>query len=343
MKMFKRGLAAASVAIIGLIASAHALPDTMPGNGKAVRYVQADNLGANYVSDQIVTRAMKALGYDVRVSTMNITLFFPAVAQGDVDISTGINLPQREPQFKVVEQQAEVIGTGIIAGGGVNGYLIDKKTALAHNITRLDQLKDPKIASLFGTDGKADLISCGPGWSCSDVVNYQLKKFGLTRTVRVVNGKYEALMSDAISRIRSGAPVFFYAWSPSWVTAGLVPGRDVVWLPASEDALPPGMPNTGSALVKGVVGCAGNADPCRMAMASWNGGTVANKGFIRDNPSIRALIQQVKFSQAAWSGWELAISKAPGSSGLFSRLADQWIADNQAQFDQWIATARTAR
>jgi glycine betaine/proline transport system substrate-binding protein len=344
MKTFKWAVRAAVVTatFIFSIANISAFADTLPGSGKTVRYVQADSLGANYVADQIVARAMRSLGYDIKLSTMNITLFFAAVAQGDVDLSTDVNLPQREPEFRTVEKQAEIIGTGFITGGGVNGYMIDRKTALAHNITSIEQMKDPNIASLFGEDGKAELISCDPGWSCADVVNYQLKKFGLAQNVHVVSGKYEALMMDAVSRIKSGSPAFFYAWSPSWVTSGLVPGKDVVWLPVPADALPPKMPNTGSALVKGVVGCAGGADPCHMAMASWNAGSVANRAFISANPGIKALIQQIKFSPAVWADWESAISKEPSSNGLFGRLADQWLAANGSQFAQWVATARAA-
>lgn len=344
MKTLKCGGAAAVLAALLFPAvRTFAIADTLPGTGKTVRYVQADSLGANYVADQIVAKAMQSLGYDVKLSTMNITLFFAAVAQGDVDLSTDVNLPQREPEFRAVEKQAEIIGTGFIAGGGVNGYMIDKKTADAHHITSLEQMKDPDVAGLFGEGGKAELISCDPGWSCADVVNYQVKKFGLTQNVHVVSGKYEALMTDVVSRIKSGSPAFFYAWSPSWVTSGLVPGKDVVWLPVPADALPPRMPNSGSALVKGVVGCAGGADPCHMAMASWNAGSVANRTFASANPGIKALIQQIKFPPTVWADWESAISKEHNSTGLYSRLADQWLAANRTQFTQWVAAARAAQ
>ena len=48
------------------------------------------------------------------------------------------------------------------------GYLIDKKTAEKYHITNIEQLKDPKIASLFDAngDGKADMTGCTPGWGC---------------------------------------------------------------------------------------------------------------------------------------------------------------------------------
>ncbi|MDR7008484.1 glycine betaine/L-proline ABC transporter substrate-binding protein ProX [Paraburkholderia strydomiana] len=320
-------------------ASTAAFAQAQPGKGKTVRYAQGDSLGGNYVAAQLVMKAIRALGYDVSLSTMNTTLFFQAAAQGDVDLATDVNFPQREPGFRAVEKQAVIVGSGMITGGGINGYLIDRKTALAYNITSLDQLKDPKIAGLFGADGKAELISCDPGWSCGDVVDYQLDKFGLKQTVRAVRGKYEALMVDAVSRVKSGKPALFYAWSPSWVTNALVPGKDVVWLPTPADALPPNVPNKGSALVNGVEGCAGGANPCRMAMASWNWGAVANREFIAANPAIKVLIEQIKFPVVTWSRWEYAISRNGGSSAQITKLSDEWLSANKPQFDQWVATA----
>ncbi|WP_240766839.1 glycine betaine/L-proline ABC transporter substrate-binding protein ProX [Paraburkholderia flava] len=314
----------------------------MPGKGKTIRYAQGDSLGGNYVAVQIMTKGLQMLGYDVRLSTMSTTLFFQAAAQGDADLATDVNFPQREPGFHAVEKQAEIVGTGMIVGGGVNGYLIDRKTALAYNITNLEQMKDPKIAGLFGKDGKAELISCDPGWSCGDVVDYQLDKFGLKQTVHAVRGKYEALMVDAVARVKSGKPAFFYAWSPSWATNDLMPGRDVVWLPTPADALPPNVTNKGSALIANVTGCAGGANPCRMAMSSWNWGAVANRQFIGANPAVRSLVEQVKFPVATWSQWESAISKNGGSPALISKLANEWLAANPTQLDQWVATASTA-
>jgi glycine betaine/proline transport system substrate-binding protein len=330
-------------ALAALLAAAPAAAQVQPGKGKTVRYAQSDSLGANYVVAQIVMKAMKELGYDVKLSTVNTTLFFQAAAQGDLDLATDINMPQREPGFRAVEKQAEIIGAGAIVGGGINGYLIDKKTAAAHNITSLEQMKDPKIAGLFGKDGKADLINCDPGWSCGDVVDFQIANFGLKDTVRSVRGKYEALMVEAVARVKRGEPAFFYAWSPSWVNNALVPGQDVVWLPTPADALPPNVPNKGSALVKGVQGCAGGADPCRMAMASWNWASVANKEFVAANPAVKAFVEQMKFPLATWSAWEFSINKNGGSTALVTKLADEWLAANKGDFGQWLAAARQAK
>ncbi|MDR3400789.1 MAG: glycine betaine/L-proline ABC transporter substrate-binding protein ProX [Pandoraea sp.] len=340
MKGFAKAVASFT---LSLVAAGALHAQTLPGTGKTIHYAQSDSFGGNYVVAQIVSKAFKALGYDVKLSTMNTTLFFQAVAQGDIDIATDVNFPQREPGFRTVQQQAMIVGSGLIAGDGINGYLIDKKTAQQYHITSLEQMKDPKIAGLFGKDGKAELISCDPGWSCGDVVDYQLDKFGLKQTVKAVRGKYEALMVEAVTKVKQGKPAFFYAWSPSWVTNALVPGVDVVWLPTPADALPPNVPNKGSALVNNVEGCAGGANPCRMAMASWNWGSVANKQFIAANPAVKTLIEQIRFPGKTWSQWEATISKEGGSPALITKLSDEWIAANKAQLDQWVATAAKAR
>jgi len=342
MTRLKMLTAAVAAGVLAFVAAPSQAQD-LPGKGKTIRYAQSDSLGANYVTAQIMIKALKELGYDVKLSTVNTTLFFQAAAQGDLDLATDVNFPQREPGFRAVEKDAEIVGGGLIVGGGINGYLIDKKTADAHNITSLIQMKDPKIAALFGKDGKADLINCDPGWSCGDVVDFQLDKFGLKDNVKSIRGKYEALMVEAVARVKRGEPAFFYAWSPSWVNNALVPGKDVVWLPTPEDALPASVPNKGSALVKGVKGCAGGADPCRMAMASWNWGAVANKKFVAANPAVKTLIENVKFPLEEWSYWEFNINKNGGSNALVTKMADEWIAGRKGQFDGWIAAARAAK
>ena len=334
---------AASASICLLATGSLAMAQELPGKGRLIRYAQGDSLGANYVVAQIAIKAMKELGYDVKLTTVNTSLFFQAAAQGDLDLATDVNMPQREPAFRAVEKQTEIVGTGAIIGGGVNGYLIDKKTALANNITTLEQLKNPKIAGLFGKDGRADLINCDPGWSCGDVVDFQLNEFGLKDTVRSVRGKYEALMVEAVARVKRGEPALYYAWSPSWVTNALVPGEDVLWLPTPRDALPPNVPNRGSAMVPSVKGCAGGADPCRMAMATWNWASVANKEFIAANPAVRAFIEQMKFPLATWSAWEFNINKNGGSSALMTKMANEWLAENKPVYDQWVATAKAVK
>ena len=326
--------------IIGVASFAgSALAESLPGAGKTIRFAQDDSLGANYVQDQILVAALEKLGYKVNLSTVGNTLFFQAAAQGDLDISPDVNFPQREPGYRTVEKQLAIVGDGSIGGGGINGYLIDKKTADAYRITSLDRLKDPKIAGLFGANGKAELISCDPGWSCGDVVDHQIGAFGLKDSVHAVRGKYEALMAETVARVRRGEPAFYYAWSPSWVNDALVPGKDVVWLPTPFDSLPAGGPAAASALVKGVPGCAGGQDPCRMAMGAWNWRVVANRQFLDANPAVKRLAELAHWPLATWVGWESAINADGSNDRDIKKLSTAWIAANKAEFDGWVAAA----
>ena len=328
LKMMTTALAAGALAF----AVAPVQAQELPGKGKTVHYAQSDSLGANYVTAQIVMKALKELGYDVKLSTVNTTLFFQAAAQGDLDLATDVNFPQREPGFRAVERDAEIVGGGLIVGGGINGYLIDKKTADANNITSLIQMKDPKVAALFGKDGKADLINCDPGWSCGDVVDFQLDKFGLKGTVKSIRGKYEALMVEAVARVKRGEPAFFYAWSPSWVNNALVPGKDVVWLPTPFDAVPPNIKVSTSALVPGVKGCAGGQDPCRMALGQWNYVPIANRDFLAKNPAIKRFLELSRYPRDTWAKWEGDIARG-SSPRAIKAAAEAWITENRSTFD----------
>lgn len=335
-----RQFAAALALAAGFLSAAAADGQTLPGQGRTIRYAQSNALGATYIQDQIVAAGLAKLGYKVTISVLNAPAFYQASSQGDMDVSTSINWPQNQVPYQKVEKQLALLGEGSIIGGGINGYVIDKKTAEANKLTNVEQLKDPKIAALFDTnrDGKADLNNCDPGWSCGDVVEFQLAKFGLTDTVRSVRGKYEVLMGETFSRFRAGEPVLFYTWSPSWVVNTLQPGRDVVWLPTPYDALPAGVASPGTSLVSGVVGCAGGQDPCRMTIGAWNYVVIANRAFLDDNPAARAFLLNIKFPLETWVQWEGVISKTKADRDI-KKAADEWIAQNQGEFDRWVQSA----
>jgi glycine betaine/proline transport system substrate-binding protein len=333
--------AVSALTMLGLADMASA---QQPGAGRTIRYSQSNALGATYISDQVAIAALEKLGYTVKISVLAPTAFFQGASQGDMDMSTSINFPQSAVPYQRVEKQLALVGDGSIIGGGVNGYMVDKKTAEAKKLTNVEQLKDPEIAKLFDTNraGKATLINCDPGWSCGDVVEFQIEKFGLANTVRSVRGKYEALMGETFARYRAGEPVLFYGWSPGWVVDTLRPGRDVVWLPTPFEALPPGVAAPKGALVSGVVGCAGGQDPCRMTIGAWNYQSIINRTFLGENPAVRRLVEQFKFPLSAWIAWEGTISKTKSDREI-KKAAETWIAENQAQFDGWVKEAAAAK
>lgn len=331
------------IALGALVAASPVLAQQLPGDGKTVRYARNDSLGANYVMDEILVAALKELGYEVDVRTIGVPAYFQGAAQGDLDMAAAINYPQREPQYETVKDTVDLIGTGAIGnGGGINGYVVDKATADKHGITDIGMLSDPEIAKVFDSDGDglANLANCDPGWSCGDVVDYQLKEFGLTDTVESIRAKYEPLMAEVFARYRGGEPVLFYTWSPSFVTQELKPGQEVVWVPIPRDAAPEGV-TIKKHLVDGVVGCAGGQESCRMATGSWNWQMTGNRAFLDGNPAVRKLGEQMVWPLATWSEWEGQM-KADSSDRAIRKIAEEWIAANRDQFDKWIAEAKAA-
>ncbi|MDZ5453779.1 glycine betaine/L-proline ABC transporter substrate-binding protein ProX [Labrys sp. ZIDIC5] len=335
-----KGVACAAALFSALIAGP-ALAQGSPGEGKTIRFVSSDSLGANYIQDQILIAGLEKLGYEVKLSTMNMSAILQAISQGDLDMTGDINWPQAQPAIEKVAGATELISDGTIIGGGINGYMIDKKTAEANNITNFSQLKDPKIAALFDSDGdgKANLINCDPAWKCGDVVDFQVKEFGLSDTVRPIRAKYEPLIAEAFARADRGEPILLYTWSPSWIVYRLKPAKDVVWLPIPYDALPPGVNKPKTHEVPDVAGCAGGQNPCRMAVGPWNWRTLANKEFLAANPAVGKFVAQAKWPLNTWSEWEGALGKGAKTNADMKKIASEWIAANQGEFDRWISAA----
>ncbi|WP_238370872.1 glycine betaine/L-proline ABC transporter substrate-binding protein ProX [Heliomarina baculiformis] len=325
------------------MAAAPVLGQSLPGEGTTVRFSRSDSLGAQYIQDAILMQALTDLGYDVELTTVGTAAFLQAAMQGDLDVSGDVNMPQRQLQYVTVEDDVALLGEGTIEGGGINGYMIDKATAEEYGITDVGQLKDPEIAALFDSDGdgKANLMNCDPGWSCGDVVDYQLEDFGLMDTVQSVRAKYEPLLAETFSRYRQGEPILFYTWSPSFVTQVLVPGEDVVWLPIPRDSAPDSVSVPNGHVVEGVVGCAGDAPSCRMATGSWNWEIAANREFLAENPVVETLVSTVQWPLQTWSNWEGAM-KEDNSDRAIERIAATWIEENRETYEGWLETAKAA-
>lgn len=320
------------------------LAQELPGEGKTVRFARSDSLGAQYVQDAILISLIEELGYNVDLTTIGVSAFLQAASQGDMDITGDMNMPQRALQFDKVSDKLSLVGQGTIGdGGGINGYSIDKVTAEKHNITDITQLKDPEIAQLFDSDGdgKANLVNCNPGWSCGDVVDFQLEEFGLLDTVESVRATYEPMIAETFSRHRQGDPILYYTWSPSFVTEKLEPGKDVVWLPIPYGALPDGVSSDGEHAVAGVTGCAGGQDPCMMATGSWNWKLAANKEFLNENPAVAKLAEIVQWPIATWSVWEGKMAEQ-NTDRAIAKIAQSWIDENRDVVNEWLAEATTA-
>lgn len=143
---------------------------------------------------------------------MDYNVGYTSLASGDATFTAVNWTPLHDNMYEAAGGDKKFYREGVFVNGAAQGYLIDKKTADQYKITNIAQLKDPKIAKLFDTngDGKADLTGCNPGWGCEGAINHQLAAYGLTNTVTHNQGNYAAMMADTISRYKEGKPVFYY-------------------------------------------------------------------------------------------------------------------------------------
>ena len=214
-----------ALALTTLIGSQSVSAADLPGKGIAVQPVQS-TISEETFQTLLVSKALEKLGYDVKEPReVDYNVAYTSIASGDATFIAVNWDPLHADQYKAAGG-GKFYREGVYVNGAAQGYLIDKKTAEQYHITNVEQLKDPKIAKLFDTngDGKADLTGCTPGWGCEAVINHHIKAYGLSNTVEHNQGNYAAMIADTITRYKEGKPVLYYTWTPYWVSDVMVPG-----------------------------------------------------------------------------------------------------------------------
>ena len=312
-----------------------------PGAGVQVTAARAD-WDSGYFEAEVVAALLRELGYQVSSPAdrqMSPDVFYPAVAYRVVDFWANGWFPLHDAKLATVLPARGVVGDlagpvgDMVADGALLGYLIDKPTADKHGITTMDDLKRPEIAAIFDRDanGTADLIGCQERWECAAYINEQIVAHGWL--VEQVQGDYPSLFDDVANRVRQGQPVLYITWTPSYMIAELVPGRDVTWLQA------PSPPGTTTA-VAGLAGCAG--DPCETGFVPSSIRIVANNTFLEQNPAARRLFEMVKIDPQDINRQNLLMRQGQNTQADIERHAKLWIQTNRAQVDGWLGEARAA-
>ncbi|MFG6414030.1 glycine betaine/L-proline ABC transporter substrate-binding protein ProX [Roseateles sp. DC23W] len=318
-----------ATALLALCLGVHGEP--LPGRGITVQPLKS-SLAEEAFQTLLVSRALERLGYtllpmkDLEPATEHL-----AIANGDATFMANHWHRLHADFYKNSGGDAKLFrSASAYAEGAVQGYLIDRKTAERHGITRLDQLKDPAIAKLFDSDGdgRADLTGCNPGWGCELAIERHLTAGGLRPHVTHRQGSYAALMADTIARFRQGQPVLYYTWTPYWVSAVLKPGADVVWLQVPATAAPdldtqlPNGRNYGF-----------HADRQQI---------VANRAFAAQNPAAARLFEVMRLPITDINAQNLRMSEGQNTQRDVERHTDGWIRAHQVLFDGWLAQARQA-
>jgi glycine betaine/proline transport system substrate-binding protein len=319
----------------------YAQGDAKPGAGVRVTAARA-NWDTGYFEAEIVTALLRELGYEVSspaAREMGPDVFYPAVASQLVDFWANGWFPLQNAKLETVLPTRGIVGDlaspvgSLVPDGALLGYLVDKPTADAHGITTMNDLKRPEIAAIFDRDknGKADLIGCSDGWACASYINDQITSQGWL--VEQVQGDYPILFDDVATRVREAQPVLYVTWTPSYMIAELVPGRDVIWLQA------PSPPDT-ETTVAGLAGCTG--DPCETGFVPSSIRIVANNEFLKQNPAARRLFELVQIDPQDIFEQNLKMRRGENTAADIEQHAKGWIQTNRAEVDRWLGEARSA-
>ncbi|WP_370279116.1 glycine betaine/L-proline ABC transporter substrate-binding protein ProX [Pontibacterium sp.] len=307
--------------------------ESMPGKGVEVTPI-FPTIAEERFRGEIAIAGLEALGYEVEEpkETEYATMML-ALSYGDADFSVHMWDILHNDFYENSGGDRTMVKAGDVIPGVLQGYLIDKKTAEAHNITKLTDLQKPEIAKLFDADGdgKADLTGCNPGWGCELVIDHQIKAYDLGDTVTHNQGSYFALMADTITRYKEGKSILYYTWVPQWIAGVLVEDKDVVWLEVPHTSLPDGNNDVNTSFQGKNLGFA--VDQVK---------SVLNKEFAEENPAATKLLSLVQITASDESAQNLKMQNGEKSMKDIKRHAQEWIAANQDKFDGWIAEARAA-
>lgn len=308
-----------------------ATAQSLPGKGITVQPLQS-SIAEETFQTLLVSRALAKLGYDVQpIKEVEYPTAHVAIANGDATFMADHWDPLHADFYKNAGGDAKLYRQGAYSPGAAQGYLIDKKTAEAHKITRVDQLKDPAIAKLFdhNGDGKADLTGCNPGWGCEAVIEHHLDAYKLRDTVTHVQGSYAALIADTITRLKQGQPVLYYTWTPYWVSGVLRPGQEVVWLQVPFSSLPGEQAKLDTQLPNGQ----------NYGFVLNTQRIVANRAFTDKNPAAARLFEVMALPVADINAQNLRMRDGQNKPQDVERHTDAWIKAHQKTFDGWISQA----
>lgn len=306
----------------------------LPGKGITVLPLKS-SIAEESFQTLLVMRALEKLGYDVKpFKEIEYAAGHVAIANGDATFLATHWDPLHVDFYVNAGGDEKLSREGIYSSNALQGYLIDKPTADKYGITNIAQLKDPKIAKIFDAngDGKADLAGCNPGWGCEKVIEHQLDAFDLRGTVTHNQGSYSAIIADTITRYEQGEPVFYYTWTPYWVSGVLVPGKDVTWLQVPFSSLPGERKDVDTTL----------PDGSNYGFQANSQRIVANLEFVKANPAAAKLFSIMKLSSNDISAQNLRMRDGEKSAKAVDGHVDSWINAHQKTFDGWIVEAMAA-
>ncbi len=328
-----------------MIMSAALLTGCSEDMGKEVVQPARATWNTGYFQEALVGRGLAELGYEVRKpKSLQNAIFYQAVALGDVDYWANGWFPLHNDQLPDnFYETADTYGY-ILKEGTLQGYLVSKRDAEKYNITSLADFKRKEVREAFDTndDGKADLVSCTPGWGCAKTIDYHLDVYGLRDHINPTDATYAAAMAQAIAGYRNNQPVFFFTWAPNWTIAKLKPGKDVVWINVPE--IIPSDNQEGfedSMVVSDVEGAVSN--PVKFGFVVSDIRIAANKKFVEDHPDIKKFFELFHLPLEAINEQNARMYVGEDSPTDIQRHVDEWIGENKKKWNSWLEEARAMK
>lgn len=315
----------------------------LPGKGRQVIQGRC-TWDTGYFQETLVRRALRDLGYEVPQPRMlENQLFYVGVAQGDVDFWANSWFPNQLNQVPDnFWEKADAYGY-IVKNGGLQGYMVDKKSQEKFNMTSLEDFKREEVKKAFDKngDGKADLFGAPSGWAVNKVMKHHLEIYGLEDHINLLQAGYSALFADVLGNYKSGEAVLFYTWTPNWTVSELEPGKDVMWINVPRiDPLPVYAEYADRMVAEDIEGAV--TDPIKLGFLINDIRIVANKKFVRQNPAARKLFEVFKLSVADISRQNAKMHEGEDSQEEINRHVEEWIEAHQATYNDWLEQARAA-
>jgi len=323
-------------------------PDT-PGANVEVRMARA-TWNTGYMQAAVFRALLTELGYtvsDPSEAEMAPVDFYPALARGEYDFWANGWFPTHDSFLFPAAAESELPDGGVpgdyvsrvgtsMASGGLQGFLVDQKTADARGITSMaDVAADPAPWDSDG-DGRAEIAGCDDGWGCQLGIEEVIAANGWEDSVEQVSGDYSVLWDEQIDRLERGEPVLAYTWTPSAYIVELVPGRNAYWL-----AVPKAAPGQEGAAALPESQCP--TQPCVMGFTAADIAVVANDAFLSANPAAAELLGLVTFDVLDIALQNVRYQGGATTEEDIAAHAAAWIADNREAVDAWLAEARAAR
>ncbi|MEO1635058.1 MAG: glycine betaine/L-proline ABC transporter substrate-binding protein ProX [Cyanobacteria bacterium J06631_9] len=282
---------------------------------------------------EIVNIGLEQLGYEVvSGSELEYDIIHEAIAKNYLDYTTVHWNYNHADFFEENGGDRTMTRVGTLVDDVLQGYVIDKATAEAYDITNIEQLKDPEIAALFDTDGngKANLVGCTIGWGCHDVTEHHLDTYDLRDTVEHDDSNYYGLIDGVIESHSEGNPVLYYTWTPFWLNFTLTPGEEVAWLEVPYTDLPAAQGKDVPTIF----------EDKNLGFAINQMDIVANQEFLAANPTARNFFEVVSIPNEDISLQNQKMRNGENTPAQIRAHAEEWIAQNQEIFDGWISAAQ---